>query len=353
MIKELAKRIKEDISLLKINIYVGEREKKNMQVMSIICILLAVATSITTVMNIYDGNMIMAISTGMIYILAIIGAVFSTSPKYKNLCSGTFSLALIIAFTYYTISGNNDGFAVLWTMLLPVTMMYLINVKIGFFISLYFELLFIVLFYSPLKMHFTALYGRIFVERYPILYGICTLTALVMMTQYHISCVHVIQTEEKLKDRIIESRNNLYNAEMELEKASRRLEKDDSSSVVTVGDVPDEYVYINKASGLSDCLGDEDFYNELLQTFYDQGLGYLLQIRSCVEDENWDRYKILVHSIKNTSRTIGALTFSELSKTHEYAVRDNDIDYIKERYSFYLAAYSKLLSNIRKELVQS
>ncbi len=350
MVKELLRRIKEDYSLLDENIYVGDRKKKNMQVMCIICILLAVATSITTIMNIYDGNMIMAMSTGMIYLLSIIGAVFSTSYKFKRVSSFTFGLALIITFTYYTISGNNDGFAVLWTMLIPPTMMYVINVKIGLIISLYFEILFMALFYSPLSSHYVTVYGRIFVERYPLLYGIDTLIALVMMTQYHISCVHVIQTEEKLKNRILESRNDLYNAELELEKASRQIDRAENKELITVNDIPDDYVVINKASGLSDCLGDEEFYNELLQTFYDQGLSYLLQIKDYVEDEDWERYKVLVHSIKNTSRTIGALTFSELSKTHEYAVRDNDINYIKEHYLFYLAAYGKLLANIRKEL---
>lgn len=110
---------------------------------------------------------------------------------------------------------------------------------------------------------------------------------------------------------------------------------------------------INREKGISYCAGSEDFYKNILRTYCKQGHTYETQLKQLYEDNNWDEYRVIVHALKSSSLTIGAENFSEVSKKQEFAVKDNNITYIKETFDEYLISFSALLETIENSLLQS
>ena len=107
---------------------------------------------------------------------------------------------------------------------------------------------------------------------------------------------------------------------------------------------------INGEVGLGYSLGDEDFYREILQTFFADYIDNKKKLQQFYADKNYDEYLILTHGIKNTARTIGADAFSDRSKEQEMAVRNKEFGYIDETFSSYIKAYDELAGLIERVL---
>ncbi len=89
-------------------------------------------------------------------------------------------------------------------------------------------------------------------------------------------------------------------------------------------------VGINIQLGLEYCVGEADFYTEMLQLFCSQGPEKRDEIASLYEAANWKDYAIKVHALKSTSLTIGAEALSEQAKQLELAGKAEDVEYIRQ-----------------------
>lgn len=69
-----------------------------------------------------------------------------------------------------------------------------------------------------------------------------------------------------------------------------------------------------------------------------------------MESKDWDNYRILVHALKSTSLTIGAVALSEEAKALEMAAKDEDVDYILSHHQEVMEKYTGLLNVLRKVL---
>lgn len=69
-----------------------------------------------------------------------------------------------------------------------------------------------------------------------------------------------------------------------------------------------------------------------------------------MESKDWDNYRILVHALKSTSLTIGAVSLSEGAKALEMAAKDGDVDYILSHNQEVMEKYTGLLNVLRKVL---
>ena len=76
---------------------------------------------------------------------------------------------------------------------------------------------------------------------------------------------------------------------------------------------------------------DEEFYLEMLGEFVRDSGRIMQELRSALADSDTDRYRITVHTLKSTSRTVGADDVSELAKALEAAAKNGDNDYISAR----------------------
>lgn len=104
-------------------------------------------------------------------------------------------------------------------------------------------------------------------------------------------------------------------------------------------------------TGLAYCCDSEEFYQEMLLTYLDDQK--YDSIEDAYQKEDWENYRILVHSLKSTSLSIGATELSDQAKSLEMAAKESDIDFIREHHCVTMDYYRKLLSHLHKILRES
>lgn len=103
--------------------------------------------------------------------------------------------------------------------------------------------------------------------------------------------------------------------------------------------------FLNTELGLSFYGGDVDFYLEIVEAVLEAD--YSQKIQNFYEAEDWHNYQILVHSLKSSSRSIGAEELSAKALALESAAKIRDIDFIRAQHEDLMSTYLTLLANIR------
>jgi CheY-like chemotaxis protein len=86
---------------------------------------------------------------------------------------------------------------------------------------------------------------------------------------------------------------------------------------------------IDVGEGLRNC-GGVDSYFSIIKVYYESAQMTESNLVSAYEDENWKDYTSYVHSLKSTSRTIGAKELSAMAEKMEMAGNENDLDTIRK-----------------------
>lgn len=107
---------------------------------------------------------------------------------------------------------------------------------------------------------------------------------------------------------------------------------------------------INTEEGISYCAEDEDFYVEMLGEFIKESEGNLKKLEESFDAENWADYRILAHSVKNTSKMIGARGFSEQAHEMELAAKEENAAKIRESHELFSAEYVSLIRKISEAI---
>lgn len=104
---------------------------------------------------------------------------------------------------------------------------------------------------------------------------------------------------------------------------------------------------IDMAVGLEYAGEDEELYREILADYVKCAGQQARAIEHAVEEEDYEAYTIEVHSLKSTSRTIGALELSDMAKELEYSSRNQEWEAVKGKTPALLAAYRQICSAVR------
>lgn len=136
-----------------------------------------------TVLNIstiapYD---LLTIITAVFSLVTLLCFLFSMiGPKSSKVASIFFSIALVLMFSIFLISGKPEGFSAIWICLLPITSMLFFGRKIGSILCGIMLAIMVVLFNYADKIPFicdhqniigeTSVYTSTFLVRFPILY---------------------------------------------------------------------------------------------------------------------------------------------------------------------------------------
>ena len=105
---------------------------------------------------------------------------------------------------------------------------------------------------------------------------------------------------------------------------------------------------LDTAVGLRYCMGNDAFYRKMLEKYTSDPKEESL--RKEFEAENWEAYRLIVHTLKSTSLTIGAVNLSEKAKAVEGAVKEGNTACVKEHHEELIGLYSEVLSYIRETL---
>ena len=95
------------------SIFVGEKLQSNINALSYVGLAISFCTLITTSMNVIQGSYFMAITTAFFCAVGIF--TFITCHYFKKRTAAIYAVlfACILLMTYYAISGENEGFAIL------------------------------------------------------------------------------------------------------------------------------------------------------------------------------------------------------------------------------------------------
>ncbi|MCR5684099.1 MAG: response regulator [Lachnospiraceae bacterium] len=198
----IAKKAKEIWSVLNRTIFVGDRLESNINVIVVMSGIITFIGTAMTVMNILQHKGFVTYTTAAIGVLGLIS--FIASKLYKNRLTGVIGITVlsILIFTYYSVMGVNEGFAILWTLLVPIALCFVGGVRIGILLSVYYEILFVILFYTPVRQYVSSFYTVTFMNRFPLLYLCGVLMVSVSMYNYHASTLKQMDYEVELKEAI-------------------------------------------------------------------------------------------------------------------------------------------------------
>lgn len=105
---------------------------------------------------------------------------------------------------------------------------------------------------------------------------------------------------------------------------------------------------LNVTSGMAFCCSDTEFYLQIILTYLEEDK--TADIIKAYNEKDYENYRILVHALKSTSRTIGADDMSEEARKLEMAARENNIKYIEENTERVLLLYNDLMNKIKNVL---
>ena len=194
----MIEKIREIKRTLDTSIFVGEREGIKLR-NSIItaAVLLSVGIVITTV-NVIQGAYNIAVYPFVFLIWGIIILILAIKFRNWNAITAITLPVVVISMTAMVLFSDN-GFAYLWTLMVPVCISYLFSVKMGVILTVYFQVFFIVLCYAPARKLVEDHYPEIAMSRFPLLFFFLGSMVILSMYGYHKSVLFEIRhTQEAL-----------------------------------------------------------------------------------------------------------------------------------------------------------
>lgn len=189
-------------------------------------IILAFVALVLTAMNVAKHYWFMAVTT-TILIVGFLVSAFAAGKNRLSICRTLLAVICAGMFSVYAITGQNDGFAILWILLIPVLSSFLIGLKKAFFLSLYFQVFLIVLFYTPLSGYVASHYTETFMMRFPMLYFASF--AMIMFVMCHRQ--QLLNDVDKQAN--VDALTGLYNRNR-YEKMLKKAEYSDEYSSLTI-----------------------------------------------------------------------------------------------------------------------
>lgn len=112
-------------------------------------------------------------------------------------------------------------------------------------------------------------------------------------------------------------------------------------------DIMNEQEFIvDREAGINFCGGMEELYDEIIQDFATDSEERISMLTKYFNAEDWKNYVVEAYALKTTAKTIGAENFSEHSRLHEFAAREENVPYIKEDFENYIVTLRELVRRL-------
>jgi CheY-like chemotaxis protein len=110
-----------------------------------------------------------------------------------------------------------------------------------------------------------------------------------------------------------------------IEEVEQKVIKKDDKELDSINN----YSYIDVSGGVSYSGGNKEMYYEILEVYVDKTLDKMNAIDEMYNNKDWKNYTINVHSLKGTSKTIGADELAEVASKLEIASKEGEISVIE------------------------
>lgn len=143
-------------------------------------VVMCAASALLTALNIINRYWFMTATTALLTVgFAFCTLLFRVWKKRKP-AAVIMAILCGLIFSVYALTGENEGFAILWILLVPPIGMTVLGLKVGTAVGVYFQLFLMALFYTPLRTNVSDYYTATFQIRFPILY-FCSLSISTLM----------------------------------------------------------------------------------------------------------------------------------------------------------------------------
>ncbi|MBQ4283760.1 MAG: response regulator [Lachnospira sp.] len=106
--------------------------------------------------------------------------------------------------------------------------------------------------------------------------------------------------------------------------------------------------FLDIKAGIAYCGHSEELYQEIVNTYVTGACDK--QLDELYKAKDWEQYRIQIHALKSTSKTIGAQMLSDQAFHLETAAKQRDVDYIERKHEKMMTSYKELLSKINEAL---
>lgn len=103
---------------------------------------------------------------------------------------------------------------------------------------------------------------------------------------------------------------------------------------------------IDVNAGLTYCQNDEEMYESVLAEYVSEKGEKLTNLSKYFAEENWKEYTVFVHSLKSSSKLIGATDLSKSAAALEAASNEGNSEYIKNNHEKTVAEYDRITTEI-------
>ncbi len=146
----------------------------------IMCCMILVGVAISMcIINVIVKSWIMAFITGGIGLWILLTLAVYTYLRKKELIIISILSAGYVVMTYFLVSGGENGFSIMWLLLVPPTVTYFFSLYYGGGVSILLGLTVIIYMWTPLNTMFFQ-YSDTYQLRFPIIYAFDLLLALVI-----------------------------------------------------------------------------------------------------------------------------------------------------------------------------
>ncbi|MCR4841203.1 MAG: response regulator [Lachnospiraceae bacterium] len=104
---------------------------------------------------------------------------------------------------------------------------------------------------------------------------------------------------------------------------------------------------LDTESGLTYCGGDEDFYLEIVGDYGASAEDKIKELAGYLSDGNFTEYKILIHSVKSSSKTIGAMELFKKARALEQAAGEANEEYLKANHDAVMNEFRELSEKLK------
>ncbi len=145
---------------------------------------------------------------------------------------------------------------------------------------------------------------------------------------------------ERILKKFIPDNKIKYLDEMEIKEEEEKASEEKN---LTIGDLDVE-------KGLVYC-GSYENYVDILRMHAEGGEDNKKNIIGFFNEKDWENYTILVHALKSSMLSIGAVNLSDKAKALETAGKNNKIDYILENHEEMIKEYERVIDLIKNSSV--
>ena len=153
------------------------------------------------------------------------------------------------------------------------------------------------------------------------------------------------QQLEKMLTMYLPSEKVLYGEEPVIAHKGNGFDKDKYRILIESGmDLESAYRF---------CQGEENLFKDVLGEYVAEAPEKRSRIVAGYEGKNWKNYSVYTHSLKSTSRLIGATELSEIAERMEKASNEKNSEAITKEHEKMLLLYDKIVSSIKDYMAES